>query len=477
MLAIIEVAVAVIEYQQQYLLAFRHQRQHQGDRYEFVGGKVEAEEQPQTALIREVDEEIGLTLGMQQLRKLGRIEHDYGDKQVRLYIYQVSLSLDQYQQLAQRQYGLEGQALTWVSHEELLNASHPLPAANLPILSWLCLPSHLVVSQEIAAFATHQQPLAQWLSYHQQQLPEQAVVYLRPKAEQLSQHPDEVYNRVINEAVEAWVQTHQSGQKLSEVVTASESATEEKAAIRQRFVQQLRLEADSQHLDATRAATQYWLIATVAISQLLRLRPDIRAVLPAGLLRFMLALQAADSETMPIRVALDETIAKPAPSRTSIESMLSISMAETLLPFYQRGQIMAHQLTQSELMSWEPVSDGTILNCPSTDNSAPLKSLVQYYQQLPLLASCHDKLSLLQANKTAQQRTALKQGALMAVFISPVLTTQTHPQAATLGWQEFAKLAELADMPVIALGGLSPADYPKALAHGAIAVAGIRQFM
>ncbi|MFP6813955.1 MAG: hypothetical protein VB956_11675 [Moraxella sp.] len=36
---VVNVAVAVIHFNNQYLLGFRHASQHQGNRYEFVGGK------------------------------------------------------------------------------------------------------------------------------------------------------------------------------------------------------------------------------------------------------------------------------------------------------------------------------------------------------------------------------------------------------------------------------------------------------
>ncbi|MGP4848840.1 NUDIX domain-containing protein, partial [Marinobacter sp. 1Y8] len=51
---IVNVAVAVIHYKDQYLLGFRDATQHQGNRYEFVGGKIEANESAAQALIREV---------------------------------------------------------------------------------------------------------------------------------------------------------------------------------------------------------------------------------------------------------------------------------------------------------------------------------------------------------------------------------------------------------------------------------------
>ena len=53
-ITIVNVAVAVIHYKDSYLLGFRDVAQHQGNRYEFVGGKIETNESTEQALTREV---------------------------------------------------------------------------------------------------------------------------------------------------------------------------------------------------------------------------------------------------------------------------------------------------------------------------------------------------------------------------------------------------------------------------------------
>lgn len=60
--------------------------------------------------------------------------------------------------------------------------------------------------------------------------------------------------------------------------------------------------------------------------------------------------------------------------------------------------------------------------------------------------------------------------------MSPVLVTHTHPDTVPLGWESWSALAQLADMPIIGLGGLSPVMIHQVLEHGGISVAGIRQF-
>lgn len=179
---IVNVAVAVIHYQEQYLLGFRSAQQHQGNRYEFVGGKIDADETVKQALIREVNEETGIDIHDNTIVKLGRLHHDYNDKQVCLQVYKIELTTRQYDQHKYCQYGLEGQALTWADKDELLVGKYPLPAANQTILTWLRLPPLITVTYALSDFDQHTDPAAAWLAYHRQHLAAQAWVYVRIKA-------------------------------------------------------------------------------------------------------------------------------------------------------------------------------------------------------------------------------------------------------------------------------------------------------
>lgn len=133
----IDVVLAVIHYHDQYLLGFRDATQHQGDLYEFIGGKIESDETAQVSLIREVNEEVGIDIGQNEIIELGLITHDYSDKQVRLHTYKVELTSAQYDHHKYQQKGLEGQSLSWVTKSQLMTADYPLPAANQKILTWL----------------------------------------------------------------------------------------------------------------------------------------------------------------------------------------------------------------------------------------------------------------------------------------------------------------------------------------------------
>lgn len=136
----IEVAVAVIHYNDQYLLGYRLAHQHQGEKYEFVGGKLDTDETAEQALIREVAEEIGMDISTDcEHNKLGEIHHDYPDKKVCLLVYQVSIANSIYQAFKDKQQGTLGQPICWVNKTDLLANKYPLPEANQQILDWLTL--------------------------------------------------------------------------------------------------------------------------------------------------------------------------------------------------------------------------------------------------------------------------------------------------------------------------------------------------
>jgi 8-oxo-dGTP diphosphatase len=60
-------------------------------------------------------------------------------------------------------------------------------------------------------------------------------------------------------------------------------------------------------------------------------------------------------------------------------------------------------------------------------------------------------------------------------LLSPVLSTQSHPGAQHLGWDNFAAIAAESTIPVYALGGLKQEDMLTAWQHGAHGIALLRQ--
>ena len=125
--AAIKVAAAVIlNTRNECLLSLRALHKHQGGKWEFPGGKLEAGETPLQALCREVLEE--LDLHITQARPLLITTHAYADKQVTLDVWLVSGFSGQPK-------GMEGQELGWFSFAALQKLD--FPTANYPIIQAL----------------------------------------------------------------------------------------------------------------------------------------------------------------------------------------------------------------------------------------------------------------------------------------------------------------------------------------------------
>ena len=125
---IVEVAVGVIKTGNKVYISKRADDLHQGGKWEFPGGKRETNETIEQALIRELSEEIGIQVTKQSQFML--IEHDYGDKKVRLDVRLV----EDFEGEACHQ---EGQQSQWVDIHDLSQFS--FPAANKVIIDKLLL--------------------------------------------------------------------------------------------------------------------------------------------------------------------------------------------------------------------------------------------------------------------------------------------------------------------------------------------------
>ncbi|MBA6410744.1 MULTISPECIES: 8-oxo-dGTP diphosphatase MutT [unclassified Pseudoalteromonas] len=120
---IVHVAVGVIKKNNAIFICKRADEQHQGGLWEFPGGKVEAGESVFVALKRELIEEVGLTIHSSS--QLMVIEHDYGDKCIKLDVHVVS-------NFSGEAHGAEGQPSEWVAITELEN--YDFPEANAEII-------------------------------------------------------------------------------------------------------------------------------------------------------------------------------------------------------------------------------------------------------------------------------------------------------------------------------------------------------
>lgn len=84
-----KVAVGIITDKNQNILITRRALDiSYGGYWEFPGGKLEQDEDPQQALIREIHEEVGLTVKASKF--LGEVKHFYSSKMITLYIFHVS---------------------------------------------------------------------------------------------------------------------------------------------------------------------------------------------------------------------------------------------------------------------------------------------------------------------------------------------------------------------------------------------------
>lgn len=123
---VVHVAAGIIVRDQQVFISKRSSEQHQGDKWEFPGGKVESGESVLEALTRELKEEVNLDVVNAQA--FHQLEFDYGDKIVQLDFYLV----DKFDGVGK---GLEGQQTAWVNISEL--ADYRFPAANQVIVEML----------------------------------------------------------------------------------------------------------------------------------------------------------------------------------------------------------------------------------------------------------------------------------------------------------------------------------------------------
>lgn len=165
------VAAVIHNAQGQLLLAQRPLHKHQGGLWEFAGGKVDEGETAEQALVRELQEELGITAT--QYRPLLTVEHHYPDKSVRLNVFRVTA-------FEGEAHGAEGQPIVWVKPQDLQN--YQFPAANTPILKAAVLPDIYCITPEPSQIGGN---LLAWLEQH---LAQYSFLCLRAKELQLDDY-------------------------------------------------------------------------------------------------------------------------------------------------------------------------------------------------------------------------------------------------------------------------------------------------
>ncbi len=127
-LILLVAAAALVDGEGRILLARRPEGKRLAGLWEFPGGKVEAAETPEAALVRELAEELGIDAGAGCLAPFGFASHDYGD----LHLLMPLFLCRRWSGTAR---GREGQRIAWVAPPSL--GDYPMTPAGKPLIPML----------------------------------------------------------------------------------------------------------------------------------------------------------------------------------------------------------------------------------------------------------------------------------------------------------------------------------------------------
>jgi 8-oxo-dGTP diphosphatase len=122
------VACALIDVDGRILLAQRPEGKSLAGLWEFPGGKVDPGETPEETLVRELDEELGITTKIACLAPLTFASHTYETFHLLMPLYVCR----RYEGIPT---GREGQAIKWVRPQVLRD--YPMPPADEPLIPFL----------------------------------------------------------------------------------------------------------------------------------------------------------------------------------------------------------------------------------------------------------------------------------------------------------------------------------------------------
>ncbi len=128
MKTLLVVAAALVDSDGRVLIAQRPEGKSLAGQWEFPGGKVEPGETPEAALIRELEEELGIIVKQACLAPFVFASHTYDDFHLLMPLY-----------LIRRWEGepesREHKALKWVRPRDM--RTYPMPPADEPLVAWL----------------------------------------------------------------------------------------------------------------------------------------------------------------------------------------------------------------------------------------------------------------------------------------------------------------------------------------------------
>lgn len=119
------VAAALVDAQGRVLVAQRPPGKSLAGLWEFPGGKLDALETPEAALVRELAEELGITVAESALAPLGFASHTYPDFHLLMLLYSCT-------RWSGTAHGREGQPIAW--HAPGALTALPMPPADVPLI-------------------------------------------------------------------------------------------------------------------------------------------------------------------------------------------------------------------------------------------------------------------------------------------------------------------------------------------------------
>lgn len=121
------ISIAIVQNEQKQLLISRRQQgKHLAGKWEFPGGKVEQGESLESAMLRELKEEVGLSAT--QFTLFDSLNFQYDELNLSLHFYLIKAYEGE-------PVSLEGQEIKWVSASQL--SEYEFPKANLTVINKL----------------------------------------------------------------------------------------------------------------------------------------------------------------------------------------------------------------------------------------------------------------------------------------------------------------------------------------------------